>query len=881
MSKDNKEKKRNLFPLVAAIVAAALYFAMAISWLVSKDIGLITAALIAITVFIVMTVGVCTAMLLKMAEKKEAPTGREGSRDRDNQQELSRELQIEGLRREAVKVHDRIFRVGAIISVALILYAAIMKTVFGLTPEELFFVAWPLVALIWFVQIVFFPRWLTYTSFLVLCGLRVGIQIFGLGILAMLPNFIMMPFFYLLMMFFMFGSIMLPSLSQVKYNRPGQGSWGVLRGATRGQPRARAVFDTAFEQIEAYVSGKSDIRPPRGVLAHGPPGTGKTLLAKEKATESRFPFVHADGQVFNPPFMGFAPIMKMVVQAMVEGLAREYGYCILFLDEIETLLAARDSGMAQSQQRFGLQDFNIPGNDLAFEGKSQGPTEHQMFLPGAMGGNAGIYGFLTWMDGMQSPPFFTKLALGIANTLLSVFLPVTAFGRILRFGPAKVGTSNVLFIGATNRPGMLDSAVRRPGRFDFEAVFEEPDDMARFDLSQYYIKLLHKQRHIRDELLDEKIIWAFALATRGMAHAKIEQVIRQAVPVRTQHLSDLRRVGKLAETGGLETEAIASLSENERRQREMDVRFWKRHSREVCDNQGKEIPGGWDERVNWDALIQSLSKASWGAVRYEAIHPETKMKVAYHEVGHFLMLVILLVKRFKSIPTVLTALPRGDDSLGKIVYMPNDHREMQPQEYYEGALRVGLGAWTAERYLFNQNMPGVSGDLRQTTGQAAFMLSRLGMPPMACTDEERERCQAIGLQVISEPEAGSFLNPGAGALVEKTLSGHRKEIALMLGMAVRDIYRLLRANREIYARVVAELIREDEISGPRLEELQNEILAQLVDFDQMSPEDRTAFPQDDFKVANPFYGETVAEGADVIKRVEELLRVEGAQGGVS
>lgn len=47
-----------------------------------------------------------------------------------------------------------------------------------------------------------------------------------------------------------------------------------------------------------------------------------------------------------------------------------------------------------------------------------------------------------------------------------------------------VSSSNVVVIGATNRPNAIDPALRRPGRFDREVSIGIPDCNDRLDILQ-------------------------------------------------------------------------------------------------------------------------------------------------------------------------------------------------------------------------------------------------------------------------------------------------------------------------------------------------------------------------------------------------------------
>jgi transitional endoplasmic reticulum ATPase len=50
------------------------------------------------------------------------------------------------------------------------------------------------------------------------------------------------------------------------------------------------------------------------------------------------------------------------------------------------------------------------------------------------------------------------------------------------------GRGNVIVIGATNRPGALDPALRRPGRFDREIEIGVPDKQGRYDIIQIHTR---------------------------------------------------------------------------------------------------------------------------------------------------------------------------------------------------------------------------------------------------------------------------------------------------------------------------------------------------------------------------------------------------------
>ena len=87
---------------------------------------------------------------------------------------------------------------------------------------------------------------------------------------------------------------------------------------------------------------KLGARVPRGVLMYGAPGNGKTLLAKAVAGEAGVPFLEQNASSFVQMFVGMGANSIRDIFREARRLARRYGGCVVFIDEIDAVAMHRD-----------------------------------------------------------------------------------------------------------------------------------------------------------------------------------------------------------------------------------------------------------------------------------------------------------------------------------------------------------------------------------------------------------------------------------------------------------------------------------------------------------------------------------------------------------
>ncbi|UUZ95044.1 AAA family ATPase [Paenibacillus sp. P25] len=106
----------------------------------------------------------------------------------------------------------------------------------------------------------------------------------------------------------------------------------------RGNPE---IVDNA-KRIVTLLKGVKEFKEMggeaiRGLLLCGPPGTGKSYLAQVIANEAQVPFAYASAPSFQNMFFGVGNLKVMSLYKKARKLAKVYGACIIFIDEIDAI----------------------------------------------------------------------------------------------------------------------------------------------------------------------------------------------------------------------------------------------------------------------------------------------------------------------------------------------------------------------------------------------------------------------------------------------------------------------------------------------------------------------------------------------------------------
>ena len=111
--------------------------------------------------------------------------------------------------------------------------------------------------------------------------------------------------------------------------------WADIGGLDAAAQRLKEGVELPLKDPEAFR--RMGIRPAKGFLLYGPPGTGKTLLAKAVAREAEANFIATKSSDLLSKWYGESEQQI----ARLFARARQVAPCIIFIDELDSLVPAR------------------------------------------------------------------------------------------------------------------------------------------------------------------------------------------------------------------------------------------------------------------------------------------------------------------------------------------------------------------------------------------------------------------------------------------------------------------------------------------------------------------------------------------------------------
>ncbi len=119
--------------------------------------------------------------------------------------------------------------------------------------------------------------------------------------------------------------------------------WSDIGGVGEAIEKLKEGIELPLRNPDAFH--RLGIRPAKGFLLFGPPGTGKTLLAKAVAKEAEANFISMKSSDLLSKWYGESEqqIAKMFKRA------RSVAPCVIFIDEIDSLVPARGSGAGEPE----------------------------------------------------------------------------------------------------------------------------------------------------------------------------------------------------------------------------------------------------------------------------------------------------------------------------------------------------------------------------------------------------------------------------------------------------------------------------------------------------------------------------------------------------
>jgi cell division protease FtsH len=295
----------------------------------------------------------------------------------------------------------------------------------------------------------------------------------------------------------------------------------------------------------------------------------------------------------------------------------------------------------------------------------------------------------------------------------------------------------VVVIAATNRPDVLDPALLRSGRFDRRVSIDAPDLNGR----RAILSLYAAQKPLAEDI-DLDVV---ARQTPGFTGADLANLLNEAA------ILAARRKKAAIGTAELEEASLRVMAGPEKRSR--------------------------------------------------MITPEEKAIIAYHEVGHALVMKSIA----KSDPVHKVSVVSRGQALGVTIQLPVKDRYLTSKSELMARMAAAMGGRAAEEIIFGDVTTGAKQDIEQATSIARQMVCEFGMS------------DRLGLVTLHRKGEGDSM-----FFSELTAADVDAEVKALTDAAYKQAYDICQARRATLVRISEHLQVVETIDGEELDRLLRE-----------------------------------------------------------
>ncbi len=198
------------------------------------------------------------------------------------------------------------------------------------------------------------------------------------------------------------------------------------------------------------------------------------------------------------------------------------------------------------------------------------------------------------------------------------------------------------------------------------------------------------------------------------------------------------------------------------------------------------------------AIVDSIHKEAYD--KFEKASDSTKLQLASHEAGHYLMTYLSPIKLHQT--TVAVSVIPADDFYGAHIYEEDDDIIMESKDYIKNKIMILLAGRIGEEIMTGSVDIGAANDLARATNYAVNMITRYGMDTNV-------------RNLILQYEGSNEYLFNSDSISEEV----RKAAALTITKLTENTKEILTKNKKKLELITNLLISERIVSGERLEKL--------------------------------------------------------------